>query len=73
MCLTPTEQRFYDLLKDGKPHGILELRALLWDELASVSTVRVHVSHLREKLRGSFIVCSRSKYILISLTVGSAS
>lgn len=73
--LTATEQRIYDKLKDGRPHGVLELRSLLWDELASIGAVRVQVSNLRAKLakRGEVIVCSRSRYILTMLTLDSAS
>ena len=75
MLLTPTEQRFFDLLKDGRPHSVTELQRLLWDELSTVGTVRAHVSHLRAKLerRGYVLAASRSMYILTMLTLDSAS
>ena len=47
---TPTEQRILDVLNDGLRHTVDELRHCLTDEL-SVSAVKVHVCHIRAKLK----------------------
>ena len=48
--LTPTEQRLFDLLEDGKPHKPEVLLPLI-DELADRNTLYVHLCRLRAKLR----------------------
>jgi DNA-binding response OmpR family regulator len=57
---TPTEQRMLDLLSDGFVHTKEELKRCLWDELARIETVQVHISNLRKKLRpqGRDIICN---------------
>ena len=49
--LTPTEQRIYDKMLDGKPYSKLDLHACLWDERSNVNTVRFHLSKLRQKIK----------------------
>jgi len=48
---TPTEQRILDVVKDGKPHGPVELHKCLDDELSPVIAIRCHLSNMRKKLR----------------------
>ena len=56
--LTPTEKRMLDLLGDGEPHSRHELQGLLWDDMASLATVRYHICKLRAKMTdGRDIVC----------------
>lgn len=56
--LTPSEQRIWNLLKDGRPHRVAELQELLWDELSSRGAVWTLVCCLRKKLPpGIEIVC----------------
>jgi DNA-binding CsgD family transcriptional regulator len=49
--LRPVERKMLDVLSDGKPHTPQELQACLWDEQGPLSTVRVHLTCLRKKLR----------------------
>lgn len=49
--LTPTQQRIYDLLKDGKPHAPTEIRECLWDELGHVKNIKKHIHLLRKALK----------------------
>lgn len=59
--LTPTQQRIFDLLSDGKHHTYDELAECLWDEnsLTPRETLRVHLHNLRKRLtpNGMEIVC----------------
>lgn len=56
--LTPTEQRIYNLLRDGEEHGYSELFACLSDDMAGITAVQFHLSKLRSKLPpGDLIVC----------------
>ena len=48
--LTKTERRLYELLGDGELHLIKEL-LLAIDEFAQLSTLRMHMSNLRTKLK----------------------
>ena len=48
---TPTQRKILDVLSDGQGHSTEELRKCLWDELTDVSTVRVHLTQMRAKLR----------------------
>lgn len=44
-------QRILVLLSDGMPHSKDEIRACLYDELGSDSTIKCHISHIRTGLR----------------------
>jgi hypothetical protein len=48
---TPTQQRIYDLLSDGRMHQRKELEACLNDDMAGQSTLRFHICVMRRKLR----------------------
>lgn len=52
MRLTPTEQRFYDLLRDGAVHVRDELTPLLADELSVEpgNAITFHLCRMRPKL-----------------------
>lgn len=52
MRLTPTERRFYDLLRDGAVHVRSELEALLWDDQTAEpgNVITYHLCNLRKKL-----------------------
>jgi hypothetical protein len=57
---TPTQSRILAILSDGMPHRPAELKmALANEELASMNALRVHLAHIRQKLRprGEDIVC----------------
>lgn len=55
---TPTQQAILKVLSDGEPHSKEDLRLALGDEMASMKTVRVHLSHIRKKLpEKEFILC----------------
>jgi DNA-binding response OmpR family regulator len=47
------------MLSDGLPHTRKELRTVLWDPMADLITVNVHVSAIRKKLKdvGEDVVC----------------
>ena len=47
---TKTEQKILDILSDGRPHLLSELRAALWDEQSHDSGIRGHVFRMRRKL-----------------------
>lgn len=49
--LTPIQQRILQLLSDGRSHARAELHACLDDELAMLTSLKFHVSRLRQKLR----------------------
>lgn len=49
--LTPTEVKIMALLSDGQPHGVEEIKPLLYDELADKLVIQTHMSHLRAKLK----------------------
>ena len=49
--LTPTQQRLYDVLSDGKAHTFAEMFACIDDELSSRDNLHTHVTYLRRKLR----------------------
>lgn len=49
--LTPSQKILYDILKDGEPHSISELRPCLWDEMSEDIVVQVKISTLRKKIR----------------------
>jgi hypothetical protein len=51
MEFTPTQQRILKILSDGRPHSITELRTALNDELAVRCALKVHICHIRKKLR----------------------
>lgn len=56
--LTPTQQRMLMVLSDGLSHHRQDLHACLSDELSSMSTIRFHISKLRQKLpAGHAILC----------------
>lgn len=59
LTLTPTQQRFLDVLGDGLPHSRDQLRNCLPDPLGDYSNVQLHISYLRKKLRprGQDILC----------------
>lgn len=49
--LTRIEQKIFNVLADGKAHLVGELRRCIDDSWTENSTVRVHIAHLRRKLR----------------------
>lgn len=53
MRLTPTEQRIWDVLSDGRPHRTHELVACLLDSQATPRNMRQHLSQIRAKIRAS--------------------
>lgn len=56
--LSPTEQRLYDTLKDGRPHRREELHTCLFDEMSGRTALRYHISNLRKKLLNGYeIIC----------------
>jgi len=48
---TPTQKRIMEILKDGHAHPVAELWAVLGDDQAHESTLRVHISFLRKILQ----------------------
>lgn len=48
---TPTEKRILNVLADGKPHEVEELRACLDDELAGETALMFHIFRIRKKLK----------------------
>jgi len=69
--LTPTQRRFMNLLQDGLPHSMEELRACLNDDRAEVDTVTQHIIMLRNKLKPIYILTNgrgmyRKKYFQLS-------
>lgn len=60
--LTPTQQRFFDLMADGQRHYVSEFIALLPDpEMSNDHNVKLHIQNLRDALRsiGEDIVAER--------------
>lgn len=59
--LTPTERRIFNLLSDGQPHSLHEMRGCLNDPFMENSTIRVHIVNVRKKIReeGHAIVYER--------------
>lgn len=59
--LTPTQQKFYDLLFDGYRHKVSEFVELIPNALGDVNNVSYHMSKLRDFLRplGEDVVCER--------------
>lgn len=52
--LTPTEQRLFDLLSDGRPHDPKSLiKAVDPDSLVEWGTVYVHVRNIRGKVKAA--------------------
>jgi hypothetical protein len=49
--LTPTQQKFFDLLADGCRHEVKEFIALLPDPLGDQTNVHKHIQSLRTILR----------------------
>lgn len=49
---TPTEKTILELLNDGLPHRLDDIKEVLEDKLMEVHTVRQHISNLRKKLVG---------------------
>lgn len=49
--LTFTQYRMVELLRDERPHTRFELHRCLRDPLASLTTMRMHISLLRKKLK----------------------
>jgi hypothetical protein len=47
---TPTEQRIYDTLRDGRSHPKKDLQQLLYDEMSNES-FRMHLCQMRKKIR----------------------
>ena len=56
---TPVQSAILKVLSDGMAHRKQELHGCLMDELGSLTTVRVHLCHIRKKLRpiGEDIIC----------------
>lgn len=48
---TPTQQRLLEMLGDGMSHQQTELMRCLEDALSTPATLRVHICHMRRKLR----------------------
>ncbi len=57
--LPPMPQRMFDLLKDGTPHVIDELVALLGDDQATEKNVQPHLNRVRRWLnpQGYALLC----------------
>ncbi len=49
--LTPTQQKFYDLMADGNRHKVSEFLAVMEDPVATHQDVMGHISKLRKVLR----------------------
>lgn len=49
--LTKAEQRLFNVLQDGRLHPFQELFDALDNDLNSAVVVRVHLFHMRKKLR----------------------
>lgn len=60
--LTPTQQAFYDLMRDGQRHGMPEFINLLPDELSGAPGVHVHITNLRKALEGTIydVICEQA-------------
>lgn len=56
---TITERKMLELLSDGLPHRVEELRPCLFDELSTRTAIQVHICNIRKKLvgKGEDIVC----------------
>lgn len=56
---TPVQQRFVDVLRDGKPHTRKELILCLQDSEATWDNISVHMSAIRRVLRprGLEVLC----------------
>lgn len=56
-----TEQKIWDILKDGKGHHRTEFHSCLWDEMGErkTKTIITHMVNMRRKLQphGLAIVC----------------
>lgn len=67
--MTPTHERMLELLKDGKPHSVKELRSCLYDPLSDALAVRSHIYTLRKELEagGSIIVQRSGTYTLVTV------
>lgn len=67
--LTPTEQRIFELLKDGETHTVDEIRSrCLPDDMASDAAVGMHVTSLRRKLEQKRLsVTSAGGYRLVRM------
>jgi hypothetical protein len=67
---TPTEQRIWNVLRDGMAHHETELRSCLDDEMGCQSLLSVHLAYMRRKLKSSHlnIVCtSKSDPVMYQL------
>lgn len=56
---TPIERRILDVLADGKPHSVDELRKCLDDDLAGETALMFHIFRIRKKLKpyGQYVRC----------------
>lgn len=56
---TPIQRRIMHLLSDGKLHTKAELHKCILDDLSENTTVNMHITFLRKKLRliGQTIIC----------------
>jgi len=74
--LTATEAKMLSILSDGEPHSREEMFECIWDEQASIETIKFHICNLRKKLkRGLTILCQfykRSMYYRLIKLVGEA-
>lgn len=50
--LTPIESKVFDILSDGRPHGIPELMTCL-EPYSSVVALQTHIGNIRRKLKPS--------------------
>jgi DNA-binding response OmpR family regulator len=60
--LTPTQQRIWDILKDGEPHSRMELKRAIDPynpELCSKGNLDVHLTMLRKKIPDGFVIIAR--------------
>lgn len=73
MTFTPTQQKFMDLLGDGRPHAKADLAACLWDELAKEDSIQMHFSNMRKQLNPAGLdivtkhIQGRIHYMLVRL------
>lgn len=58
---TPTEKRIMDLLSDGMAHPVpIILERCFEDELTTASSLRVHITNLRDKIPNGYDIVSRN-------------
>ena len=73
----PVKEKMLEMLDDGKPHSLSELRTCLWDEQSPESAVHAHLTAIRQQLRpkghdiATIKVGGRLSYQLVRLVASS--